>query len=243
MKRVFLAVTVLYSAASGAAYKCVDEKGVTLIGDTPPPGCEHVKMYETNRSGAVIRTIDPTPTAEELKAMQEAAAKRKVTDKAMGEQKRKDMALLNTYASEKEFDVARERNVEPVKSRIASAAERIAAVEKRQQEIEQEMEFYKAGKSKSSGNDSSKGLQADLDRARAEKAALVSSIAGYEKEIEDIKAKFETDKKRWLELKNPSKDDDKPADASKDGKDTKDAKDTKSAKSKDKDAKAPPKKS
>ena len=112
------------------------------------------------------------------------------------------MALLNTYATEKEFDVTRERNVDPVKSRIASAVERIAALEKRQKEIEEEMEFYKAGKSKGKSTDVPKGLIADLERVRSEKSALVSSIARYEREIEEIKAKYDADKKRWLALKS-----------------------------------------
>src|SRR5262249_51534579 len=139
---------------------------------------------------------------EELKAKAEEAAKKKETDKAMGEQKRKDMALLNTYATEKEFDVARDRNIDPVKARIASAQERIGAVDKRKKEIEEEMEFYKAGKSKGKGSDTPKVLQGDLERVQAEKVALVSSIARYEKEIEEIKAKFDVDKKRWLDLKS-----------------------------------------
>ncbi len=202
MKRLCLTLALLYAGAAGAAYKCVDENGTTHIGDTPPAGCANVKMYETTRSGAVIRTIDPTPTAEELKAKTEAMAKQKEADKAMGEQKRKDMALLNTYATEKEFEVAKERNVDPVKSRIASAVDRIKAVEKRQKEIEEEMEFYRAGKSKTKSNEPPKGLVADLERVRLEKSALISTIARDEKEIEEIKAKYELDRKRWLDLKS-----------------------------------------
>ena len=202
MKRLCLALAMLYAGAAGAAFKCVDEKGAAHIGDTPPPGCANVKMYETNRSGSVIRTIDPTPTAEELKAKEEEMAKKREADKAMGEQKRKDMALLNTYATEKEFEVAKERNIDPVKSRIKSAVDRIAAVEKRQKEIEEEMEFYKAGKGKGKTNEPPKGLTADLDRVRAEKSALIGTIARDEKEIEAIKAKFDVDRKRWLDLKS-----------------------------------------
>ena len=202
MKRLCLALAMLYAGAAGAAFKCVDENGTTHIGDTPPAGCATVKMYEINRSGAVLRTIDPTPTAEELKAKTEAMAKQKEIDKALGEQKRKDMALLNTYATEKEFEVAKERNIDPVRSRIASATERIRAVEKRQKEIEEEMEFYKAGKGKGKSNEPPKGLTADLDRVRAEKSALISTIARDEKEIEAIKDKFDIDRKRWLDLKS-----------------------------------------
>jgi len=55
------AASLLAAPIAGAAYKCVNEKGITLIGDTPPEGCEHVEMYEMSATGHVIRKIDPTP--------------------------------------------------------------------------------------------------------------------------------------------------------------------------------------
>jgi hypothetical protein len=59
MKNFCLVLAMLYAGAAGAAYKCVDENGTTHIGDTPPPGCATVKMYETKPGGAIVRTIDP----------------------------------------------------------------------------------------------------------------------------------------------------------------------------------------
>jgi chromosome segregation ATPase len=120
------------------------------------------------------------------------------------------MALLNTYSSERELEVTRERNIEPIRGRIKSSTERLAAVEKRLKEIQDEMEFYKAGKSRAArdGKDSGKSreaphsLLAELDRIQAEKQALHASIASQEKEIEGVNSRFEADRKRWLALKN-----------------------------------------
>jgi hypothetical protein len=74
-------------------------------------------------------------------------------------------------------------------------------------ELDDEMEFYRAGKSKTAkGREAPPALIAELERARAEKASLEKSIVTHEKEIEELKVKFETDKKRWVDLKaNPSK--------------------------------------
>src|SRR3954452_23356060 len=115
MKRTFLLLLAAWAPAAMATYKCVDEKGVTRIGETPPDECANVVMYEMGRSGQVIKTIDPTPTGEQLKAREEAAARRKEADKVAAEQNRKDQALLNTYSSEREFDMARDRNIDPIK--------------------------------------------------------------------------------------------------------------------------------
>jgi len=205
-KVLFLVVAALAAGSSHAAYRCVDEKGVTHIGDTPPAACAKVPLFEISSSGTVLRKIDPTPSAEEAKSREAEAADRKEKEKQAAEQRRKDIALMATYSSPAELDMARDRNLEPVQARIRLTQERITAVDKRAQEIADEMEFYKAGKSKSAKKaEVPPQLAVDNERVQAEKATLVKSIAGYEKEIADIRAKYDGDKKRWAELKtNPS---------------------------------------
>ena len=195
-------VAALFAPASFAAYKCVDEKGVTHIGDTPPDGCANVVMYEVNRSGAVLRKIDPTPTAEQLKQREAEFEKMQASLKEEAQKKRVDSALLSTYSSEKEFDMTRERNIEPIRGRIAAAQDRIKQVDKRMKEIDEEMEFYKAGKAKGGKEKATpERLSAEMARSKAERATLVTSIANYEKEMETTRAKYDADKERWLELK------------------------------------------
>jgi len=200
MKRLLVIVAILWVPSAGAAFKCTDAKGITHIGDTPPAGCKEVMMYEVTASGKVLREIEPTLTADQAKARAAELEKKRAADAIAAEQKRKDVALLSTFATEKEFDVARDRNIEPIKGRIASAQDRIKAVEKRQKEVEEEMEFYKAAKNKKGGG-IPQNLTDELKRVTSEKTSLVGSIVGYEKEIEEIKVKFEADKKRWIDLK------------------------------------------
>jgi chromosome segregation ATPase len=200
-----LLAAAFFAPVAGAAYKCVDEKGITHIGDTPPPGCANVVMYEVKTNGAVIRKIDPTPTPEQLKAREAEYEKVKASLKIDAEKKRADTALLSTYSSDKEFDMTRDRNIEPIRGRINAAQERIKQVDKRTQEIEEEMEFYKAGKSKGGKEKSTpERLTAELQRSKTERATLVASIASYEKEIESTRAKYDADKQRWIDLKKAS---------------------------------------
>jgi chromosome segregation ATPase len=205
MRKLALALLALaVIPAAEAAYKCTDEKGRTHIGDTPPPQCDRVIMYEVTRSGTVIRKIDPTPTEEQKQARIEEEARRKEAARAADEQRRKDLALLATYSSERDFDVSRDRNIDPVQNRIKGAQERSDAVDKRIKELEEEMEFYKAGKGKAASGKAREAppqLTADLERARKEKAQLAANLASYDKEIEQIRVRYDTDKKRWLELK------------------------------------------
>ena len=203
MKRIVWVIAALWVPAAFASYKCVDELGVTRIGDTPPPECANVIMYEL-KGTTVVREIQPSLTREQIREKAREAEKAKAAKRAEGDQKRADMALLNTYSTEKEFDVARDRNIEPIKGRIASATERIKGVEERQKKLEEDMEFYKAGKAKGKGgvvDQAPASLTDEMKRLTAEKAALVNATVGYEREIEVVKSKYEADKKRWIELK------------------------------------------
>lgn len=204
MKKLCVTLALLYAPFAHAAYKCLDEKGVTHFADTPPAGCANVVMYEVSPTGHVLRSIDPTPTPEQLKVRLEEQKKKKEADRIAAEQRRKDMALLNTYSSEAEVDVARDRNIEPIKSRISGAQERMAEIDKRLKAIAEEMEFYKAGKK---GAKDGKAVQpppnlvADRDRGLKEKASLEKSVAEAEKEIAAVRARYDADKKRYAELK------------------------------------------
>jgi hypothetical protein len=201
MKKLLILAMLLPFAAQ-AAYRCKDEKGLTHIGDVPPPQCANVVLFEVTTSGTILRRIEPTLTGDQVKARQEELARQKEADKAAAEQRRKDMALLATYSAEKDIDTSRDINLKPIEGRIRSAETRTAEVEKRQKELEDEMEFYKAGKGKSGkGKEPPMQLVADLERTRNEKAALARSIVSYGKEMEEVRARYDGDKKRWVELK------------------------------------------
>jgi hypothetical protein len=203
-KLCLLLALVLAAPAAQAAFRCTDEKGRTHVGDTPPPGCANVVMYEVTRGGTVLRKIDPTLSEEQVKARAEAEEKARIEEKAAAEQKRKDTALLSTYANEKEFDVARDRNIEPLKARITQGEQRAKEIDKRIKVVKEEMEFYTAGKKKGTDkgkHDPSAGMAAELERLNDEKAQIDKANAGYKKEIVDIGNKFEVDKQRWVALK------------------------------------------
>jgi chromosome segregation ATPase len=202
--KILLILALLVAPAAHAAFRCKDEKGITHIGDTPPAGCANVVMYEVSRSGTVLRKIDPTPTGDQLKAKIEEEERQKEAAKAAAEQRRKDLALLSTYSTEKDIDTSRDLNLKPIEGRIKSAKDRSVAVDKREQELEAEMEFYKAGKSsKGSGKtrEPPAQLKADLEHIKAEKASLAKSIVDYEKEMIEVRTRYDADKKRWVELK------------------------------------------
>lgn len=202
MKRTLgLVLIALHAPFAAAVYRCVDEQGRTRFGDTPPSGCGHVPIYEVTPSGNVIRRIDPTPTPQQLELRQEERERRKKEELAAAEQKRRDTALLSTYDSPAELDMARDRNIEPVHGRIAAARERIKELDVREKQIDEQMKTYTTSAKPGKEGQAPAWLVANLEQVHRERRTLEDAIVRYHKEIEDLRRRYDADKRRWLALK------------------------------------------
>ena len=199
MRILVCLLALLWTPLVLGAYKCVDEKGLTHFGDAPPEACIRVKTYELNKSGAIVRTIEPAGSAAEQKAGRAEREQKRDTDRAATEAKRRDRALLDSYTSDREIDAARDRNVEMLKGRLASAVLRMKPMEQREKELERAVESYKARKPGMAGEVPPQ-LRADLERVANEKSSLAATIGRYETDLEQTRTQFEADRKRWIEL-------------------------------------------
>jgi hypothetical protein len=176
----------LAAPAAFGAYRCVDDKGKSHFEDVPPAACHNVVIYEVSASGTVIRKIDPTAAATG-KGEKDKDAERKAS-----EQKRRDAALLDSYNSEGEIDMARDRNLDLIKTRLDAAKVNLERAEQRVAQVKGVAQKNPA-------------LQPDLDKAEAEKASTQATVARFEKDYEQTKVQFEVDKRRWNELKGGQK--------------------------------------
>ena len=183
-------LAAIWAIPAAGAFKCVDEKGRTHFGETPPAACENVVTYEISRSGSVIRKIEPGGTAAAAPASKERAAE---ADKATVEQKRRDKVILDSYASEREIDTLRDRNTEPIKTRLETARGNLEKVQAREQLLQQAAD--------KKGRAVSPDVARSLEAVKAERAAAAAVVARHEKELEATEARYAADKKRWLELR------------------------------------------
>jgi len=119
-------------------YKCVDARGKTYYTQVPPPECLGRDTQELNKSGTLIRknpaVIRLSPAQEQAR---EAERKKKIEDEERSkEDRRKNLALLNTYSSEKDVEDARKRALTEAQVAIEDAERAIAGAVKRRQELE-----------------------------------------------------------------------------------------------------------
>lgn len=212
----FLKFTLLLAAVAAtpahAVYKCVDEKGITHYGDTMPPQCAKKAITEMTKQGTVVKQYDAPLTPEQLRAQGEERERRREGEKKIAEQKLRDNALLATYGSEREFDVARDKDLAVLEARKKTLLSRNVDVDKQLAKTENEMEFYKAGKSKSGKPKDAKAeikevtappqLVQDYNRAKADRVGLNNEIAKIETDRTAVTARYDAEKLRWKKLKS-----------------------------------------
>jgi hypothetical protein len=188
---VFALVLVTCCAIpASAAFKCIDEKGRTHFGETPPDACANVLTYELSRSGSVIRKIEPTAAKVDDSAERKKAAD---DEKAAAVRKRRDQVLLDSYGSERELDAARDRNLEVLKNRLSAAKTNAQTAQKRQQEAQRLVD--------SKGRGASAAMTADLARANKDRSVADATVSHIEKDLAEAQARFAADKARWIELR------------------------------------------
>lgn len=196
------ALWLLLTTPAHAVFKCTDEKGVTHYGDTMPPQCAKKPIVELSGQGSVVRRIAAPLTPEQLQVIEDEKAAKKQVAVKVAAQKLRDEAVLSTYGSERDFDTTRDKEIKALDARRTTVASRIAEVDKRLLKLNNEMEFYAAGKSKNSkGSNAPPQLAQDQKRAATELETLQAEVAKMDSTKAEVVARFETQRARWKLLK------------------------------------------
>ena len=172
---------------------CHDTSGKQVCGDILPQACYGRAYREVGANGQTIRTVEAPLTAEQRAQREAEDEKRRIEEEKRREQHRKDQALLNTYGSERDIDAMRMRAETDIFQSIRNAETKISEIRLIRKKFENEAEFYKK---KTLPPDVKKGLSdADFEIKGQE-----SIIESRKKELEVVRAKYDEDKRRFVEL-------------------------------------------
>jgi len=184
--------TVFSVSAEANLYKWVDDNGETHYGEVIPPEYAKKDKVQFDEKGRVVKEKQ---SAEEANSPVGKTAEQK----AAIEQRRKDMALLNTYSNEAEIDLARDRNLQQVEARIES-------IQLLQQSAQESLNgFRKEASAVPPGQHIPVSLQTDISAAENKVAKLKLDLDAANAKAVSVKASFEADKVRYRELTASSK--------------------------------------
>jgi hypothetical protein len=187
-------VLTFLAPAHATTYKWVDEKGIVHYTDKIPAEALNKGNVELDKQGIPVKKTDPalTPEQRKARAAEEARQQQIAKDRELVE--RRDRALLATYTTESEIDLARGRAVNTIDAQVQSSTAYSATLNKRKLELD--------GKKAALGD---KPIPPVLEREAAnisdELAKQADLIAAKQKEIIIVTARYDADKKRWKELR------------------------------------------
>lgn len=190
------------TAQGRKTYCCTDANGRQACSDVLPQQCYGRAYREINAQGVTIRRVDAPPTAEQRAAREAEARKAKEDEARRMEQDRRNRALLATYTSEQDIDQTRDRVVADIQKSIRAAQEKQAELAKQKQKLDGEAEFYRKSPMPPQ-------LQAQIRDNDTEMKAQQAVIEARQKDIEIVKARYESEKLRYREL-SQKKTGDKP---------------------------------
>jgi hypothetical protein len=185
------------SAESGRLYCCTDAAGLYVCGDILPQGCYGRAYRALGADGRTAREFAAPLSAEqraEQRARQAAEEEKRKQDAiTQKEEQRKDEALLATYANLNDIETMRKRSLADVQKIINDAEARITEIRASRKKYEDEAEFYR-----------NKTVPAEIEKGLAdtefEIKALESVIETRKNGITAIEAKYDEDRKRFLDL-------------------------------------------
>ena len=198
-KLTFLIAATLCAGVAQAAplKKCVDDKGRVYYGDSiPAEVLDKCRTSSELSSKGMEKKKTRYPTEEERKAQEDAAAQQKLDDEKALEQKRRDKALLDTYASEKEINLSRDRNLQATQAQIDGSQMRAKSAQDRLAGLRKQVDNVTKNKKPVPAY-----LSEEIKTAENELKTSNETVAKWKQEYETIQTRFEEDKKRFRELK------------------------------------------
>jgi len=193
---VLAALLTLLPLAAGAqsTYRCVGKDGKKYYGSVVPPACLGQPIEQLNKQGLVVKRFDAAASAAEREKKAAEEEERKKREAISKEEGRRNRALLATYTSEKDIDQARGRALKDNEIAVKEIERRIAAIRKRQAELNKEIELAKGKKQPT------EKLELDIKNAEFDMKTQETLLAAKRKDVDQINTRFDEDKKRYNEL-------------------------------------------
>lgn len=190
-----LGLMLLSPLAKGQIFCCTDASGRRICGDTLPQACFNRGYREIGRSGKVKEVEAPLTPEQRAKRDAELKAQRDKTA-AEAAARRRDQVLIESYSNLADLDKRRDRELSIVGEELKIARSRETLLLSEQARLEKQK--------LAAGNKASKKLLNDLESNASELSNVRMVIASKQNEFDKQKGRFDSDRKRYIELTSPA---------------------------------------
>jgi hypothetical protein len=159
----------------------------------PPTRAPGSPVTVMDNQGRVLKTLQAPPSQEELAAKAAEEERQRDKAKADAEQARKDRILLDSYTTEAEIDLARNRARQALEQQMEIARSYTASLAKRQAELQKHrVELGPRGLPPAE--------EQELGRLQRELEVQNASVVQKKQDLDRIIARYAADKRRWQEI-------------------------------------------
>lgn len=191
---ILLALAANGAFAAGEFYCCANPaNGRRICADTLPEQCRGRAYRILDSRGNLLKEVGPPLTPEEKAELAAESRRAKQRADIAQEQRRKDQALLDTYASPQDIDLAQNKAEADVKLALQDTQSRIDEARKRLEKAKAEAEFYRK---KAMPAELAKDLRTLEHEIRIQQELLEVK----KREFDLVKAKYDADRKRYYEI-------------------------------------------
>jgi hypothetical protein len=174
-------------------FKWVDDKGIVHYGDKIPPEYANKPNSELGSSGVTRKKNEGQLTPEQMQTREAEQKKQDNEKKRALEATRRNKALLTTYNNEQEIDRAREKSLLQAEDTIRGIQQKIIDTQQRQVLLQKEAGSYK-------GKKTPPDLLRAIDEADTDLRTNQQLVVAKRKELDAIRAKFDEEKRTYIEL-------------------------------------------
>ncbi len=183
-----------HAEEKGAAYKWVDENGVTHYGDRIPAQYAKKETSIINKQGVEVDRIEAQKSPEQM--AQEAHEK-----EAYVRQKQHDSFLLTTYTSVKDIESLRDERLDQISGQRRAAEAYIESLHGRLSALQSRALNFKPYNDKPAARRMPDDLAEDLMRTLNEMRSQRSALTAKDVEESTLRAQFQSDIDRYRELR------------------------------------------
>lgn len=184
------------SQSSPRLYKWTDDQGKVHYGDKVPPEYAKQERKVLNEQGVQVKTLEAAKTPEQLAEEERLATQRKEQERIAAEQASHDRMLLATFTTEDDMVMTRDGKIAAIDGILRVTRDRIEKIETTLSQLTREAAELERG-----GKPIPDSLHEEILGARGQIQRYLDYIAGKRREQENIRAQFETDIRRFRELK------------------------------------------
>lgn len=185
----------LAAAQSGRTiFCCEDEQAQAMCGDVLPSACYGRAYREISPRGSVIRHVAAPLTPAEAAKLEAENRKRAREEAVLRQQRRFDLALLDTYQSLDDIDAREARALADAERSIAGVRERRAELLAERRALVEVIAGYKEGE------EVPEAVLRSLTAVNTEMSSYERVVTAKEVEKEAIVARYAADRRRYAEL-------------------------------------------